>query len=120
MTTTHLPTITVWHNCVGRPVPFQFGDGAYEGRSGISGGDPVKHWLDSMDRYGHAITTVGYRDANHHIIGVGVGHDDADWAESRFQEGSQAAYLENEYDRGPTRSDDRHPHLAAILRERAA
>lgn len=120
MTTTHAPIITVWHNNVGRPIPYRYGEGSYEGRSGIGGGEPEKHWLDTMERFGHAITTVGFRPANHHMIGVGIGHDDADWCESRFGAGSMAAWYENECS-GPAYSrTEQTPHLAAIMREREA
>ncbi len=94
-------TFTIWHNNIGRPIdlavilpggePF-----SYEGRSGISPGD-LGEWLRVLERFGHAITepNVYPRPTNHRMIGCGVGHSDVDWCESRFREGSMAAYYEN-------------------------
>lgn len=60
--------------------------------SGMSGGDPVDYFVRDLERYGHSITTVGTRPSNHRMIGVGIGHDDAEFAESGR---SMAAYYEN-------------------------
>lgn len=75
------------------------------GLSGISPADP-SHYVRDLDRRGHAITTVGSRPSNHHVIGVGMGHDDAEFAEAGR---SMAAYYENgEAYRGRWWEDD-HP-----------
>lgn len=68
----------------------------WRGAGGTSGSDPLRYWLEAIARYGHAVVDDSRsRPTNHRIIGVGVGHDDARWAESRFEEGSMAAYYEN-------------------------
>lgn len=90
---------TVWHNNIGRPIVYDNPNGTefvYEGSSGVSPGSE-REWIDCVERYGHAITVPWSAPTpmNHHMIGVGVGHDDARWAESRFIEGSMAAYYEN-------------------------
>lgn len=61
------------------------------GLGGISPAD-TSHYLRDLERRGHAITTVGMTPSNHHVIGVGVGHDDAEFAEAGR---SMAAYYEN-------------------------
>jgi len=101
------PILTIWHNNVGRPVECAGLADGYEGRSGISpfGVDTedrlattVAEWTRTVERYGAAIVTDNRTDRpwNHQVIGVGGGHNDADWAESRFQEGSQATWYEND------------------------
>lgn len=75
-------------------------DGGY---SGLSGGDPVDYWVADLDRYGHSITEAGPRPVNHHVIGYGVCHDDALFAEAGR---SMAAYYENESERGRWWEDD--------------
>lgn len=73
-------TITVWSHHGG-----SFG--------GISPGNE-REFVDSIKRHGHAIVTDSrhYRPSNHYIAGVGVGHDDAMFAEAGT---SQAAYYES-------------------------
>ncbi len=104
MTTT--PILTISHNNVGRPVPCVGLPDGYAGRSGISpfGVDTpertteaVAEWVRTVERYGAAIVTDNRTDRpwNHQVIGIGGGHNDADWAESRFQEGSMVAYYES-------------------------
>jgi len=104
MTTT--PILTIWHNNVGRPIPCAGLPNGYEGKSGISPfttdtpdneARAVAEWVRTVDRYGAAAVTDSRtpRPVNHHVIGVGSGHNDADWCESRFQEGSHAAWTEN-------------------------
>lgn len=104
--------ITIWHNNIGRPIKLWDAgvnrDGKaydaqwYEARGGISPFDPdsettVREFVRTIERYGAAILvdsrTIG--PWNHHVAGIGAGHDDADWCESRFQEGSHAAWIEN-------------------------
>jgi hypothetical protein len=109
--------VTIWHNNTGRPIELwsagvnpttgkPFPAQTYEGCSGISPfnvGSPdederfAAEFAYTVERYGAA--AVENNDApfssNHHTIGCGVGHDDARWAESRFLEGSMAAYYEN-------------------------
>lgn len=99
MTTT--PILTIAHNNIGRPIECVGLPNGYEGRSGISPFAPdelgVAEWVRTVERYGAAIVTDNRtpRPYNHHVIGVGSGHDDANWCESRFQEGSHAAWTEN-------------------------
>lgn len=104
--TTFTPILTIWHNNVGRPVECVGLPEGYAGRSGISPftvdtdeaeARTVAEWVRTVERYGAAIVTDSRhrRPINHHVIGVGCGHDDADWAESRFLEGSHAAWHEN-------------------------
>ena len=60
--------------------------------SGIGPGT-VREFSRAISRYGHAITQCSLdRPWNHHVAGVGVGHDDAEFAESGT---SHAAYLES-------------------------
>lgn len=94
--------ITIWHNNVGRPFPCLGLPNGYAGRSGISpfsSDDPetVAEFVHTIERYGAAILTDSrtQRPVNHHVIGSGGGHDDAEWCESRFLEGSQEAWREN-------------------------
>jgi hypothetical protein len=105
--------LTIWHNNVGRPIKLwdaglnrqtgvRYDAQWYEGRSGLSPFDPdsdttVAEFRRTMERFGHVIveSNRASRPINHHIIGVGAGHNDADWCESRFKEGSQAAWAEN-------------------------
>lgn len=61
------------------------------GLGGISPGTD-RHFVDAVARHGHAITTVGSKDWNHHVAGIGVGHDDAAFSEGGV---SQAVYGEN-------------------------
>ena len=58
---------------------------------GISPGT-VGLWADAMERYGHAILRGSDRPWNHHVIGCGVGHDDAEFAETGC---SMAAYYDS-------------------------
>jgi hypothetical protein len=122
--------LTIWHNNVGRPVKLwdagvnptngkAYDAQWYEGRSGISPFDPdsdraVEEFVRTLDRYGHAILVDDrtQRPTHHHVAGCGSGHDDADWAESRFQEGSQAAWHEN----GESGRDDLFPREIDALR----
>ena len=63
--------------------------------SGIShSGDMVKEVVRDLVQYGHVVveTDSTGRSWNHHVIGVGVGHDDAHFAEVGS---SMAAYYEN-------------------------
>lgn len=78
------PIITVWAN---------HADGGY---SGISPAND-REWLRTLEREGHAITTDSrhWGPTNHRIAGIGVGHDDARFAETGGREGSMAAYYEN-------------------------
>jgi hypothetical protein len=72
--------VTVWHA---------------DGRSGTSGGpegSDVARAVQLLKDEGAVITKVGYPPANHYVIGVGVGHQDADFAE---RGDSMAAYYEN-------------------------
>jgi len=94
--------LTIWHNNIGRPIPCPGLPDGYAGRSGISPFEPdtpeaVAQFVHTIKRYGAAIVTDNrtWRPVNHHVIGVGGGHDDADWCESRFLEGSQEAWREN-------------------------
>lgn len=96
------PILTIWHNNIGRPIPCPGLPNGYAGRSGISPFRPgtpeaVAEFVRTMDRYGAAILVDDrhQRPANHRLIGVGTGHDDADWCESRFEQGSMASYYEN-------------------------
>lgn len=100
------PILTLWHNNTGRPVECPGLPDGYAGRGGISPFSvdtpestttTVREWVRTVERYGAAIVTDSrhIRPANHHVIGCGSGHDDAEWAESRFLEGSQAAWHEN-------------------------
>lgn len=75
-----MSSITVWHA---------------DHRSGIAGPDPQQDWVNFVQAEGAAITETGDKPWNHHMIGVGVGHDDARFAESGGTEGSMAAYYEN-------------------------
>lgn len=94
--------LTIWHNNTGRPVPCVGLPDGYAGRSGISPyipGTPeaVAEFVRTVERYGAAILTD---DRNrepiaHNVSGGGTGHNDADWAESRFEQDSQAAWYEN-------------------------
>lgn len=101
------PILTIWHNNIGRPIPCAGLPNGYEGRSGISPftidtedalATTVVEWTRTVERYGAAIVTDSRtgRPWNHQVAGVGGGHNDADWAESRFLEGSQAAWYEND------------------------
>lgn len=83
MTNRRAVTVTVWsYHADGRPA-----------MSGISPGD-VDEALRRLERDGHFILTDGryQRPSNHHVIGSGIGHDDAEFAESGR---SMAAYYEN-------------------------
>lgn len=55
----------------------------------------VENWIYAVLETGHAITVPYdfWKPWNHHIIGCGVGHDDAEFAETGR---SMAAYYENE------------------------
>lgn len=96
------PILTIWHNNIGRPIQLWEGQ-IYESRGGISpflpGTDEaVAEFVRTVERYGAAIVTDDRTSlpTNHHVAGVGVGHDDADWAESRFDPAhSEAAWHEN-------------------------
>lgn len=99
----HTPILTIWHNNVGRPIPCVGLPKGYAGRSGISpwtadSPDTVTEFVRTVDRYGAAIMTDdrNRRPFNHGVSGVGGGHDDAEWCESRFEDGSMAAWYENE------------------------
>lgn len=116
--------LQIGHNNIGRPVPCPGLTNGYQGRSSVSPFQPddprtVQEFVRTLDRYGAAIVTDSrtIRSSNHHTIGVGVGHDDADWAESRFEEGSQAAWHENP--KGE-RLDEIFPRQIAALRKRGA
>lgn len=64
-------------------------------RSGVCGPDPVTQAVRNLHRCGHVVTTdneTWHRSWNHTVIGVGMGHDDAEFAESGR---SMAAYYEN-------------------------
>lgn len=77
-------------------------DGALRERSewswsGTHSGDEdrtIAELVRSLERHGHATTegSIASRPSNHHIIGLGVGHDDAEFAEVGR---SMAAYYEN-------------------------
>jgi hypothetical protein len=72
--------VTVWHA---------------DGRSGTSGGlegSDIARAAQLLKDEGAVITTAGWRPANHYVIGVGIGHQDADFAE---RGDSMAAYYEN-------------------------
>jgi hypothetical protein len=102
--------VTIWHNNIGRPIHL-WGDQFYEGVSGVSpyyvglgafsaaDNERFAHeFARTCQRYGAAIVVNNDhpRPLNHHVITIGVGHDDATWAESRFTgQGSMAAWLEN-------------------------
>ena len=73
-------------------------DGLFSGVGCNRLDDQVKEFARNVDRDGHAITSVGTGPWNHHVIGVGVGHDDAEFAERGR---SMAAYYENERPEGP-------------------
>lgn len=69
-------------------------------RSGTSSaswdGWELEEWRRTLDRDGAVVTeTHNGRPFNHRLIGCGVSHNDAAWAETRFTEGSMAAYYEN-------------------------
>lgn len=67
--------------------------------SGRSGYDNEGEWVRTLRRDGAVIVIDdNHRPWNHHVIGVGVGHDDADFAETGR---SYAAYLENDRQDGP-------------------
>lgn len=73
-------TVTVWHA---------------DGHTGISGGpegSDIARAVQLLHDEGAVITKVGYPPANHYVIGVGIGHQDADFAE---RGDSMAAYYEN-------------------------
>lgn len=60
--------------------------------SGIAPGS-VAYFAEAVSSHGHAILeTAGSRPWHHHVAGCGVGHDDAQFAESGT---SFAAYLES-------------------------
>lgn len=59
--------------------------------SGMSPADEAE-FVAQITRHGNATTDNGYRPTNHFIVGVGVGHDDARFAETGS---SMAAYYEN-------------------------
>jgi hypothetical protein len=92
--------LSIWHNTTGRGVMLPGWDRPYAVCSGIGGCiDPEREWKRNIEQFGHAIVIDDdrrERSWNHRIIGVGVGHDDARWAESRFGDGSMAAYYEND------------------------
>jgi hypothetical protein len=96
--------VTVWkygtHDWDGTPVPRPLWS-----LSGLSPAGP-QEWVDQIQRVGHAITEVGQRPSNHHVIGVGVGHNDAAFAEAGR---SMAAYYENEGGIDGRWWDDNHP-----------
>lgn len=63
--------------------------------SGISGGGPesdLRAFKRALERDGHATTDNGRRPTNHYIASIGVGHQDATFAETGA---SMAAYYEN-------------------------
>lgn len=98
----HRMILTIHHNNVDRPIPCVGLPDGYAGRSGISPFDPlseeaVAEWVRTVERYGAVIVTDNMADRpfNHYVIGIGGGHQDADWCESRFEEGSMVAYYEN-------------------------
>lgn len=95
--------ITIWHNNVGRPFPCLGLPNGYAGRSGISPFSPddpetVAEFVHTIERYGAAILTDSrtIRPIAHNVSGGGTDHNDAEWCESRFEEGSQAAWYENQ------------------------
>ena len=93
--------LTIWHNTYGRPIPTPGLPNGYECRAGISPFSPdeggVAEFVHTIERYGAAIVTDDrtLRPINHNVVGVGSGHNDADWCESRFLAGSHAAWVEN-------------------------
>lgn len=99
---TSTPILTIWHNNIGRPIYCPGLPNGYAGRSGISPFSPddlgtVTEFVRTVDRYGAAILTDNrtQRPTAHNVSGSGTGHNDVDWCESRFEEGSMAAYYEN-------------------------
>lgn len=95
--------LTIWHNNLGRPIPCLGLVNGYAGHSGISpfssdSSEAVVEWVRTVQRYGAAAITDdrNLRPLNHQMSGVGGGHNDADWCESRFLGGSQASWYENE------------------------
>src|SRR5687767_8571521 len=60
--------------------------------------DTAEAFRQHLYRYGHVIVTdsLRVRPINHRVAGVGGGHDDATWAECRFQAGSRVAWEEND------------------------
>lgn len=84
----HAPIVTVWsHKDL---------DEAQPRFSGMSGGCPVAETIRQLATEGHAILTDSrrHRPTNHHIIGYGVSHDDASFAETGGRT-SMAVYYEN-------------------------
>ena len=59
--------------------------------SGTSPGN-VALFADAVDRYGHAILRGTDRPGHHYVAGCGVGHDDAEFAETGT---SMAAYYDS-------------------------
>lgn len=76
------PIITVWTHH----------DGSFGGISPVDHEEATRR----LERDGHAIVTDSRYDrpSNHRIVGVGVGHDDALFCETRGRD-SMAAYYEN-------------------------
>ena len=72
--------VTVWH-----------ADGS-SGTSGGPEGSDITRAVRLLETEGSVITKVGYPSANHYVIGVGIGHNDADFAD---QGRSMAAWYEN-------------------------
>lgn len=97
-----MPGVTVWsYKPIGLQDPAKGNIHLSDGRdflySGIGCANldvNVHDWLYAFSTFGHAITVPYdyWRPWNHHVIGCGVGHDDAEFAETGR---SMAAYYEN-------------------------
>lgn len=62
--------------------------------SGIGGDiDPIHEWTKTLHAHGAVIAELGERPWNHRVIGCGLSHDDAKFAETGD---SMAAYYEND------------------------